>query len=109
MVVANDVTSLCVLCIWVVLAVCAGGRVRWPRSPPGADSAAEEAVIVFGAYRPTVLAQSTGCPANCRALRSTAAMAGGGSTTGDGVLTCFPGAGGTETMNCRMWGRRQGM
>jgi hypothetical protein len=54
MVVANDVTSLCVLCIWVVLAVCAGGRVRWPRSPPGADSAAEEAVIVFG-----------GLPADC--------------------------------------------
>jgi len=38
MAVGNDVTSspLCVLSIWAVLAVFAGGLVCWPPSSPGA-------------------------------------------------------------------------
>jgi hypothetical protein len=48
-VVGNDVTPLCVLCIWVVLAVCAGGRFagRVRRQEP--TLRAEAAAIVFGA------------------------------------------------------------
>jgi hypothetical protein len=97
MVVGNDITPLCLVHLGVL-------------ASPGADFAAEEAVIVFGAYRPTVLAQSAECPASCRAPRSISRPRRVVRVPPEmAVLTCFPATGRCRDNGLQDVGRRQGM